>query len=490
MIKDASYYADLLRSQELSFEELLQEFQMRVANLNPHLNAVVDWSSQIGRENYAQLNDRFERPFYGLPVLVKALGQDSRGLDNANGSRLLKGSRAQNDNNFIRMVKEAGLVPVGVSNAPEFGFKNITDSVLYGHAKNPWNQAYSPGGSSGGAAASVASGMFPLALASDGGGSIRIPASFCGLIGLKPTRGTMPVGPGSWRSWQGASINFALTVSMRDTRQLFYALRRPENIAPYQAPQTEWIHVLEDSYEKRPLKVAFSTQSPVGSQVSSTAVQAVKEAVDFLEAQGFLVEEKTPKLDGRQLIRGYYAMNGAETAAMFADLEEQGSKIQPSQVEALTWGLARYGDQILAREYTQILNSWDVATATMEDFLTEYDLYLTPTTAKTAPRLEELSMATDAARLYAIQDLDVKERGRLIENVFEKSLSFSPFTQLANLTGQPALSLPTHLSQAQLPLGVQFMAAKGREDLLFEVGHLFESAGQFELPPVYQNNKF
>ena len=133
-------------------------------------------------------------------------------------------------------------MPLGQTNAPEFGFKNITDPTLYGPTRNPWNPAYSAGGSSGGAAAAVASGMFPIAGASDGGGSIRIPASFSGLIGLKPTRGTMPVGPSEWRSWQGASINFALTLSMRDTEQLFYVLRTSQPTAPYQAPQVEWHH--------------------------------------------------------------------------------------------------------------------------------------------------------------------------------------------------------------------------------------------------------
>ncbi len=140
----------------------------------------------------------------------------------------------------MRQAEAIGLVPFGQTNAPEFGFKNITDPVIYGPARNPWNLECTPGGSSGGAAAAVSSGIVPLAGASDGGGSIRIPASFCGLIGLKPSRGTMPVGPYAWRGWQGAAIDFGLTVSMRDTEALFYGMRSINSGAPYQVSPVEW----------------------------------------------------------------------------------------------------------------------------------------------------------------------------------------------------------------------------------------------------------
>ncbi|WP_262370019.1 amidase family protein, partial [Enterococcus faecium] len=160
-----------------------------------------------------------------IPFPLKMLGQEKKGWLATSGSRLFETHRASHTSNYVRQAEAIGLVPFGQTNAPEFGFKNITDPVIYGPARNPWNLECTPGGSSGGAAAAVSSGIVPLAGASDGGGSIRIPASFCGLIGLKPSRGTMPVGPYAWRGWQGAAIDFGLTVSMRDTEALFYGMR-------------------------------------------------------------------------------------------------------------------------------------------------------------------------------------------------------------------------------------------------------------------------
>src|SRR5699024_1557676 len=196
------------------------------------LNALVSFDKKAALDRYQQKKAWDERLFAGLPLPLKMLGQDKKGWQATSASRLLKENRAQTTTNFVRALEKNGLIAIGQSNSPEFGFKNVTDSLLYGNSCNPWNIAYFSGGSSGGAASAVASGMFPIAAASDGGGSIRIPASFSGLIGLKPTRGTMPLGPDGFRGWQGASIAFALTVSMRDTQALFYAMRGTETAAP------------------------------------------------------------------------------------------------------------------------------------------------------------------------------------------------------------------------------------------------------------------
>lgn len=481
-MQDAMYWSELLKTGKISFSERLEMIEQTVARQNPKLNALVH-SNREAALNQFQATDYQNRLFGGQPIPLKILGQGKVGWPATAGAKLFAKTTASQTSHFVSGLEQAGFVPFGQTNAPEFGFKNVTDPVLYGVTRNPWNAQFSAGGSSGGAAAAVASGMFPIAGASDGGGSIRIPASFTGLIGLKPTRGTMPVGPGEWRSWQGASINFALTISMRDTEHLFYALRTSQPAAPYQAPQVEWTH--QKASNKNPLKVAFSTQSPVGGRVSETAIQAVRKAAHFLSEQGHQVEKIDYPIDGQRMMQSYYAMNGGETAAMFAAIEAAGGKAAGmDEMELMTWGLYQYGRKLSAATYIESLQYWDQIAEKMERFFARFDLFLTPTTAYTAPMIET-DLQSDGIRhgLRKIADLSEGQAADLIYEMFDQSYQLTPYTQLANLTGQPAISLPTMVGENGLPLGIQFMASKGREDLLFQIGRLFEAKGQFQLPP-------
>ena len=255
-MKDGLYWAEKLRKKEVSFQELLTNFEEKARKQNSMLNAFVTLMGNEAREEHQKDTDLLKRPFAGLPIPLKMLGQEKKGWLSTSGSKLLRDHRSSRNSHFTNKLIENGLVPFAQTNTPEFGFKNITDAELYGPARNPWNLDYYSGGSSGGAASAVASGIVPIAGASDGGGSIRIPASFCGLIGLKPTRGTMPVGPSGWRGWQGAAIDFALTVSMRDTEKLFYGMRGIDSAAPYQAPEKAWRH--EQASQKKKLKIGKS----------------------------------------------------------------------------------------------------------------------------------------------------------------------------------------------------------------------------------------
>lgn len=492
LLKDATDWAEALRNKKISFGELIQQIKKTIDAQNPLLNAVVaiDYA-QAQQEYEAQLatGKLADSLFAGVPIPLKILGQSKAGWADTNGSRLFADAIATSSNHFVEKMEGLGLIPLGQTNAPEFGFKNIADPVLFGDTRNPWDATRYPGGSSGGAAAAVASGMFPLAAASDGGGSIRIPASFSGLIGLKPTRGTMPVGPDGWRGWQGASINFALTVSMRDTAAFFYGMRGTEHSAPYQAPKPEWTHTANNRrLPSRPLKIAFTTQSPVGSLVSPEAVAAVQQAVARLTAAGHQVEEVAYPLDGEAIIRSYYRMNGAETAAMFANIQKGfGRKIAQEEVELMTWAIWQYGEKISAASYVNSLAVWDQAAAAMATFHDKYDLFLTPTTGQPAPLIgQELVSASMLQELSAMKERTEAQGAELIYRMFEKSLALSPFTQLANLTGQPAISLPTHLTEEGLPLGIQLMADRGREDLLFGIGELFENEGAFILPSAWR----
>ncbi|MGX7244392.1 amidase [Enterococcus quebecensis] len=486
-MKDGLYYATQFREKKLSVTEWIDDREKQVKQLNPELNAFVDWDAVAAKRQY-ESKGAGKGPFFGLPIPLKMLGQDKTGMKSSSGSRLFVENRATTTTNFVKGLEGLGFIPLGKTNAPEFGFKNISDPTIYGSARNPWNLAYSPGGSSGGAAAAVASGLFPMAGASDGGGSIRIPASFSGLIGLKPTRGSMPVGPDGWRGWQGASIDFALTVSMRDTETLFYHLRGTEKAAPYQAPKAEWSH--QKAAEKKVLKIAFLTESPVGTPVSQEAVKAIQNATAFLEQQGHEVTEIPYPVNGRQLIDSYYLMNGAETVAMFEGIQ-QGIKrpLTKEDMELMTWGIYQYGRQLLASDYVRALQLWDQAAYKMEQLFERYDLFLTPTTADIAPKVDaELQSEQIRKDLDQAESLSLPELQDLVYDMFEKSLTITPFTQLANLTGQPAISLPTHVAESGLPLGIQFMASKGREDLLFQVGKLFEQEQKFLLPKYYRES--
>lgn len=484
-MKDGLYYAEQFQQKKISVFEWIADRETQVKKLNPRLHALVDWDVPGAKANY-QKRKPIPGPFFGLPIPLKMLGQEKKGMKSTSGSRLFLKNYSKQTDYFVQAIEAAGLLPLGKTNVPEFGFKNISDAAIYTPARNPWNLDYSPGGSSGGAAAAVASGLFPIAAASDGGGSIRIPASFCGLIGLKPTRGAMPTGPNGWRGWQGASVNFALTVSMRDTETLFYQLRGSKKAAPYHAPRVEWTH--QKAADSKPLRIAFLTDSPVGTSVSSAAKQAVDQAVCFLEKQGHQVTEIAYPLNGQQLIESYYLMNGAETAAMFKEVQAGLNRsITAQDMELMTWGIYQYGLKTFAHSYIRALHVWDHAAAVMEDLFQQYDLFLTPTTASTAPKVTaELQSEAIRQRLTQAENLSFLELETLIYEMFEKSLTLSPYTQLANLTGQPAISLPTHLSASGLPLGIQLMASKGREDLLLQIGYVFEQERRLMLPKYYQ----
>lgn len=478
---DMLSWVHLLKTKQISHQELLKQWHAVIETKNFELNALVSYFPEEVTARYNQDRTLDTLPFAGLPVPLKILGHAKASWPQTSASRLLMANKARQTSFFVKRFEEIGFVPIGQTNAPEFGFKNITDPSVYGVTRNPWNVAYSAGGSSGGAAAAVASGMFPMATASDGGGSIRIPASFTGLIGLKPTRGVMPVGPGDMRSWQGASVSFALTRSMRDTEKLFYLLRDATNGAPYQAPLKEWQQT--QAATKKRLKIALCMDSPIGSKVSDEAKQAVLKTARCLSENGHEITEVNYPIDGRRLIEAYYRMNGADTAAMFHEIE-QGLKrpVTQDDMELMTWGIYQSGKKMYAADYVQSLQVWDEAGVVMETLFETYDLFLSPTATTTAPAIEQ-DLQSEAIRqaLYKVEELSFSASEQLIYDMFEKSLAITPYTQLANLTGQPAISLPLGKSDNGLPIGVQFQAARGREDLLFQVGYELERAEQFEM---------
>ncbi|WP_175579967.1 amidase [Enterococcus florum] len=484
-MKDATYWVDKLKNREIHFTELLDQMIGKIAEKNASLNSLVSYDRESAIDHYHSVQDISERPFAGLPIPLKMLEQNKAGWLATNGSKLLENRRASQTSNFVKRLERVGFIPFGQTNAPEFGFKNITDSHLYGPAANPWDLTRTPGGSSGGAAAAVAAGIFPIACASDGGGSIRIPAAFTGLIGLKPSRGVMPLGPSNWRNWQGASVDFVLTCSMRDTIAAFFSLRGLDAAAPYHVSPNEWVY--DRPAEKERLKIAYCLDSPISNSVSQEVKQAFEEVLSFLTNAGHDIFPIDYPVDGEELIRSYYQMNGAETAAMFDSMSQTlGRPITKQEVEPLTWAVAQYGSKLSAHTYVLNMQLWDRAAVTMEELFSEVDLFLSPTTTQVAPKITEIIL-TDSmiTTLLNLEKLSLSEAEKALINSMNQMLEVTPYTQLANLTGQPAISLPTSLSQEGLPIGIQFVASKGREDLLLQVGKIFEEAGRFQLPRAY-----
>ncbi|MDK8190070.1 amidase [Paenibacillus sp. UMB7766-LJ446] len=475
---DAIGLAELVRAREISPVELLEAAYARLEEVNPQLNAVIRTYETRARQEAGMVRPG-EQPFAGVPLLLKDISQSMEGEILTSGSRLLREHRAQRNSNFVSRLRDAGFIIIGHTNTPEFGLKNITEPRLHGSSRNPWNTNHSPGGSSGGAAAAVASGIVPLAGASDGGGSIRIPASFSGLFGLKPTRGRTPVGPGVGRQWQGASIDFALSRSVRDSAALLDTLQVIQPEAAFHAPLFPGSYLADMNYpHQRKLKVAYTTASPVGTPVSDEAKEAVYKTVRWLEEQGHEVEEKLSPVNGVKLMENYYMMNSGEMAAMISSMERSMGRVLTSDdMEIESWVLAEAGKKVSAAEFVHSLAEWDVAAAQMSTLFERYDFYVTPVNAFPAPKIGELTPHDEQIQyLMRISDLDKSQQQQLIYEMFEPSLTYTPFTQLANLTGQPAMSVPVHLTPEGLPMGVQIMATKGREDWLLHLAGQLESS--------------
>ncbi|HSP22690.1 MAG TPA: amidase family protein [Planococcus sp. (in: firmicutes)] len=475
---DGTAMAQLVRSKEVSPAELLALSFERLEQVDPELNA---FTSLRKEQAFAALEKSQGGLFGGVPMALKNISQSLAGEPLTAGSKLLKGTAAERDSHFVARLGEAGLSFIGHTNTPEFGLKNISEPELYGASRNPWNPEYSPGGSSGGAAAAVASGIVPMAGASDGGGSIRIPASFTGLFGLKPTRGRTPVGPGTGRQWQGASIDFALTRTVRDSCTLLDVLQTIQPEAAFQTPLFPGKY--RDAISQKPegkLRIAIAADSPVGTEVSQDAKDALQKTVQWLLQEGHEVEEAANNIDGVCLMQDYYLMNSGEMALLARNLGRMlGRPLDAGDMEIESWLLSEAGKRVSAADYSASLASWDVASAHMAALHQRYDFYLTPATAFTAPKIGELTHSaasrTDLLeRLARTQTMGAQQE--LIYEMFLPSLTYTPYTQLANLTGQPAMSVPVHVTDSGLPIGVQFMASKGDESRLLALAHQIEQS--------------
>lgn len=475
---DAAGLAELVQKKEVTAAEIVESAIARLERLNPKINAVIHKMYEKARLAAEKITGK--EPFAGVPMLVKDISQEIKGEPITCGAKSLRDCLAEEDATFVKRARATGVVFLGITNVPEFALMGTTEPKYYGPTRNPWNKDYTPGGSSGGSAAAVAAGIVPIAGANDGGGSIRIPAAYCGLFGLKPSRGRMPAGPFSGRHWQGASVDHVLTRSVRDSALMLDLIKGYEAGAAFPPPPFD--HNYLECVSQGPinkLKIAFCLRSPIGTEVHRECREAAIKAAQLLESLGHIVDEKEAPVDGNKIAQSYMTLYFGEVAADIASLEEVlGRKARMNDVEPATWMLGLLGKVTSSEEWVLSIREWDTAAFEMEAFFEDYDLYMTPTTADPPSRIGEQDMAPKEATLIKLVSslnlIKAVKKSGFVDNLIKRSLKRTPFTQLANLTGQPAMSVPLHMTMEGLPVGVQFIAAKGREDILYRL------AGQLE----------
>ena len=448
--------AELVRKKQISSLELLNAVRQRLEAVNPKLNAFA--SLFFDKAEAAIKQGLPAGTFQGVPFALKDLGMNLSGTVTTYGSRVWKNNLAASDSTLVTRYKNAGLVIFGKTTSPELGLTTTTESVVYGKTRNPWNLERTSGGSSGGASAAVSSRILPMGHASDGGGSIRIPASCCGLFGMKPTRGRVPMGPSAMEGWNGCSAHHAVTVSVRDSAALLDISQGAELGAPYTCPPPARPFLKEVGADAGKLRIALAITPPGGVAVEAECKQAATDAAKLCESLGHKVEAATPPIDNAFFRQSFLTVITVSMARALEDATSVlGHAVTEADVEPATWAMYQQGKQINSVVYSRSIANLHQVGLTMAKFLEKYDVILSPTLAKPPVKLGVLSL-DDPAR-------------------YGKEVSeFSPYTALYNVTGQPSMSVPLHWTADGLPVGVMFSARFGEEATLFRLAAQLEKA--------------
>lgn len=468
--KDGQDLANMVRSGQVTSEELVNMAYDIIAKENPSLNAVITTRRQEAIEEARKLKDT-NQPFLGVPLLVKGLGHSIKGGETNNGLIYADGKISTFDSSYVKKYKDLGFIILGQTNFPEYGWRNITDSKLYGPTHNPWNLAHNAGGSSGGSAAAIASGMTPIASGSDAGGSIRIPSSWTGLVGLKPTRGLVSnEKPDSYST----AVHFPLTKSSRDAETLLTYLKKSDQ-------------TLVSVNDLKSLPIAYTLKSPMGTEVSQDAKNAIMDNVTFLRKQGFKVTEIDLPIDGRALMRDYSTLAigmGGAFSTIEKDLKKHG--FTKEDVDPITWAvhvIYQNSDKAeLKKSIVEAQKHMDDYRKAMEKLHKQFPIFLSPTTASLAPlNTDPYVTEKDKRAIYNMENLSQEERIALFNRQWEPMLRRTPFTPIANMTGFPAISIPTYLSESGLPIGTMLMAGANYDMVLIKFATFFEKHHGFNV---------
>ena len=467
---DALGLAELVRTRQVSATELLDEAITRTDKVNDEINAVVYKHYEEARA--AIENGLPQGPFTGVPFLLKDLHLLLTGTTTSYGSALFRDQVADHDSTLVARYKQAGLSIFGKTNSPELGLMPVTEPRLFGPTRNPWNPERTPGGSSGGASAAVASGILPMANASDGGGSIRIPASCTGLVGLKPTRGRTPMGPDRGEGWAGQSISHAVTRSVRDTAALLDATTGPESGDPYEPPHHEGTFLADVSRNPGSLRIAYSMSKWGRGEFQPEVISGIEETVRLLTDLGHRVEEAEPEFDREAVGRAVGVIIAANTAlAVKLRAEQLGREVNDQDIEPGTRMFMNMAEQISSDVYARAVLANHQAGRALGRFHEQYDVILAPTLAREPVPIGFMTQPPEDGELGPI-DLFMGDTG------------------LFNQTGQPAISLPLCWSENNLPVGMMFAAAFGNDGLLLSLAGQLEKARPWwdRRPPVHASN--
>jgi len=455
---DGTAQADLVRRREVKPIELIDAAIERIERLNPTLNAVVTPMYEEARKTArGPLPDG---PFVGVPFLLKDLGAECAGARLTEGSAMLRDYVSDHDTELVARYKRAGLIVLGKTNTPEFGLLPTTEPRLFGPTHNPWDPGRTPGGSSGGSAAAVAAAIVPMAHGNDGGGSIRIPASCCGVFGLKPTRARTPLGPDLAEDWHGLVIGHAITWSVRDNAALLDATAGPDLGDPYWAPPPERPFIEEVGADPRHLRIAFTAGVGAGVSVHADCVAAVKDAAALCADLGHEVVEASPPLDQERITKSVIDLICASTTAQVDYWAcRVGRRPTADLLEPYTWALYEAGRQRLASDYILGVQDLQRLSRDIARFFVDCDVWLAPTLAEPPPPLGSFD-PTPGSPLQGLI----------------RAAAFMPFTPICNITGQPAMSVPLYWNTRGLPVGVHFIGRFGDEATLFRLAAQLEEA--------------
>lgn len=475
---DALGLAHLVRSGRVAAQELLQEARTRLQAVNPALNAVVCTMDALADSQAANVDS--DAPFCGVPFLVKDLMLPFAGFPLSNGSNAMKSFVPDKNCKMADRIGQVGLVTFGKTNTAELGASPLTAPAAFGETRNPWNLGLNAGGSSGGSSAAVAARVVPMAYASDGGGSIRLPASYCGIFGFKPSRGLNRYEDMS-QAWGGAVVSHVSTISVRDSAAyLDVAAGKAEaGYSTVQPPEHSYLHAAM-RFPPR-LKIGLITDSPTGTAVHAECAAAARKAAEHCEQLGHHIETPTWGFDGFELMRSFLIILLRYTAKDVAAMAQLlGVPERRLAIETNTRFLALLGCGISDERVARAQRVWKKAAERMAALHERYDLILTPTVA--TPPLPSAALDPNSLERLAMRFLIATGLGkkassdRFLDAAIHKTLSKSPFTPIANMSGQPAMSIPLHWDDGGLPHGAHFMAAEGNDRLLFQLAAQLEAS--------------
>lgn len=486
---DAVAVAALIADGELGALEALECAIARAQRLDPLLNALCNPAPDVARQAARAIDDalvaarrspatlarlRRERPFLGVPTLLKDLSTAAIGVPSTMGSRLFGRIDWQLDSELVRRYRRAGFVIFGRTTSPEMGISPSTEAIAYGGpTRNPWNTGHSAGGSSGGAAAAVAARIVPIAHASDGAGSIRIPAACCGLVGLKPTRGLIPTGPLAGEGWGGLATDHVVSLSVRDCATALDASAGADVGAPYAAPtfagSLAGVEAAGAGAAMPALRVALLATTLDGDAVHPDVADAVRDAAGLLATLGHHVEVGAPRAGTEEIVRPMMNVIACGTAmAIDVELRRRGRGLEPAEIEPTTRGAWQYGRSLSGPQYLESLGAMHRLTRRIAAFFegaeggTGFDVLLMPVLAEPPAPLGRWAMSNPDFLDYRLGPQGL--------------IRYSPFTPLANMTGQPAISLPLSMSADGLPIGVQLIGRFGADALLLRLAAQLEQA--------------